>query len=264
MYTRFGAGLVAVVLVVSVLVIPPVDAATAVQTVNVMTQEGVGNCVATQSIFFGVGYAGSGSMAYTVPSDGQYFIGDTTAVHQFGPVDPYSGYWAIVPTTYDPSVPFQTQAFAYGFADDPATPAELTAGQDVLILFVGSGSYNALPLCEAQSFWVDVTATIYREDSTGTDPVSPIPGPDMVAMPEGAVVGAFTADTPLYYAPKPDATTSYTMTAGKTLWVTGMDASGRFYQVVLAGQFLWVPVDTIGPNDDAVWNGEPLPTTIVE
>lgn len=88
-------------------------------------------------------------------------------------------------------------------------------------------------------------------------------GPDMVALPDGSVVGTFTTTTELYYAPNTDAATDTVMEIGKSLWVTGMDASGQFYQVVLSGKFLWVPVGTIGPTYDDVWNGAPLPTTMV-
>ncbi len=96
--------------------------------------------------------------------------------------------------------------------------------------------------------------------ATGTG----LAGPDMVSMPARAVVGTFTQDTPLYYAPAAGATSTYAMSAGQSLWVLGLDASGQFYQVLLSGQLSWVPVGTIGPNYDEVWNGTPLPTTTVQ
>ena len=49
-----------------------------------------------------------------------------------------------------------------------------------------------------------------------------------------------------------------------TLWVYGVDASGSYYKVMLAGKFFWVPVNAMGPNYDDVWNGTPLPTGAVE
>jgi hypothetical protein len=54
------------------------------------------------------------------------------------------------------------------------------------------------------------------------------------------------------------------MEAGKTAYVYGVDASGGFYKVMLSGQFFWVPVNTMGPNFDSVWNGRPLPTNVVD
>lgn len=93
---------------------------------------------------------------------------------------------------------------------------------------------------------------------------SPQPGPDMVPIPDSAVVGKFLAWTPLYYLPHLDAPTDYNMEPGQSLWVFGVDASGQFYQVLLSGKLIWAPVESMGPNYDAVWNGTPLPTTVVE
>jgi hypothetical protein len=95
-------------------------------------------------------------------------------------------------------------------------------------------------------------------------PVLPAPGPDMVSLPATAVVGSFTQTTAGYHKPDFAATTEIVMEEGKTVWVYGVDVSGAFYKVLLSGVFFWVPVDTMGPNFDAVWNGTPLPTGIVE
>ncbi len=92
----------------------------------------------------------------------------------------------------------------------------------------------------------------------------PVPGIDMVAIPAGSVVGTFLTSTPLYYAPDPTAASSTVMDAGKTLWVIGVDKSGQFYKVLLVGKFYWVPINTMGPNYDSVWNGWPLPSQTVE
>lgn len=92
----------------------------------------------------------------------------------------------------------------------------------------------------------------------------PVPGPDLVNLPSGSVVGAFVTSTPAYFAPQAGAATSTVLDAGKTLWVLGVDASGQFYKVVLAGKYFWVPVRSMGPNYDEVWQGTPLPTTVVD
>ena len=92
---------------------------------------------------------------------------------------------------------------------------------------------------------------------------APGPGPDLVPIPDTAVVGSFVQTTPAYFAPQSSAATDTVMEAGKTAWVYGVDASGQFYKVMLAGKFFWVPVSTMGPNYDEVWNGTPLPTTVV-
>lgn len=108
--------------------------------------------------------------------------------------------------------------------------------------------------CEGDVANVTIT---YSDLTTGG------PGPDMVDIPSQAVVGAFVQTTPVYFAPRSDAGTTTTMEAGKTAWVYGIDATGQFYKVMLAGKFFWVPVSTMGPNYDEVWNGTPLPTTVV-
>jgi len=90
------------------------------------------------------------------------------------------------------------------------------------------------------------------------------PGPDMVPLPPTAVVGAFVATTPVYFAPRADAVTTVVMEAGKTVWVFGLDASGQYYKAVISGKYFWVPKATMGPNYDEVWLGRPLPTVVVE
>jgi hypothetical protein len=93
---------------------------------------------------------------------------------------------------------------------------------------------------------------------------APPPGPDMVPIPAGSVVGTFVAGTDLYWLPNMDTATGKEMAAGQSLWVSGLDESGMFYQVLLSGQWFWAPVETLGPTYDDVWNGTPLPTQVVE
>jgi hypothetical protein len=92
------------------------------------------------------------------------------------------------------------------------------------------------------------------------------PGCDVQISLAGAVSGAFTQTTATYWEPSADAMTSppVIIEAGKTYYVFGQDASESYYKVLLQCTFLWVPKDTVGPNYDDVWNGAPLPTTIVE
>lgn len=92
----------------------------------------------------------------------------------------------------------------------------------------------------------------------------PVPGPDMVEIPAGSVVGTFTQDTVLLFEASPTTPTGKMLYAGQSLWVFGLDSSGQYYQVLLSGVLYWVPVGTIGPTYDEVWNGTPLPTTVVE
>ncbi len=89
------------------------------------------------------------------------------------------------------------------------------------------------------------------------------PGPDMVPLPADAVVGIFTANTELLVSPG-GLGSGVVMEAGKTVWVLGVDSTGMYYKVLVSGQAAWVPVGSMGPNFDDVWNGAPLPTTVVD
>ena len=92
-----------------------------------------------------------------------------------------------------------------------------------------------------------------------------LPGCDtQIPIPSTAVVGAFTQTTPVYWAPGKMTDPVVSIEAGKTAWVLGLDATGQYYKIVWVCDLLWVPVNTIGPNYDAVWNGAPLPTGVVE
>jgi hypothetical protein len=77
-----------------------------------------------------------------------------------------------------------------------------------------------------------------------------------------AVVGTFLFDTALQGTPGDNS--PYVVDAGQTAWVLGMDESGMYYKIVWACGYYWVPVGSMGPNFDEVWNGYPLPTTVVK
>jgi hypothetical protein len=85
-----------------------------------------------------------------------------------------------------------------------------------------------------------------------------------VELTDNAAVGAFVWTTDVFWGPDSNNTTGLTFEAGKTAWVLGVDASGEYYQFVWSCNLLWAPVNTLGPNFDDVWNGTPLPTTVVE
>jgi hypothetical protein len=89
-------------------------------------------------------------------------------------------------------------------------------------------------------------------------------GRDLIPLPEGSVVGSFTQTTAAYFEPRTDAASDVVFEVGKTAWVLGVDASGQFYKIAWSGDYLWVPVNTMGPNYDDVWNGTPLPSNVVE
>ena len=84
------------------------------------------------------------------------------------------------------------------------------------------------------------------------------------SLTSGAVVGELKESTVAYYDPSYDAATSTVLEMGKTWWVLGTDESGSWYQLLVSCQPVWVPASVLGPNFDAVWNGHPLPTDVVQ
>jgi hypothetical protein len=83
------------------------------------------------------------------------------------------------------------------------------------------------------------------------------------ALTADAAVGSVVQTTAAYFDPSAGAETTTVLPVGTTWWVLGMDASGAFYKVLVSCAPVWVPVGTMGPNYDEVWNGHPLPTTVV-
>jgi hypothetical protein len=86
----------------------------------------------------------------------------------------------------------------------------------------------------------------------------------LVAIPSQAVMGLFTSNATVYWAPETGAATPLTISAGKTYRVTGQDATGQFRQIILECQFVWVPFNTVGPDPEPLWGSAPLPTTVVK
>ena len=86
----------------------------------------------------------------------------------------------------------------------------------------------------------------------------------VIPLTADAVVGAFVADANAYWAPGKLTSPLATITKDNTAWVLGVDATGQYYKIVWVCQYLWVQVPTMGPNFDKVWNGTPLPTTVVQ
>lgn len=91
-----------------------------------------------------------------------------------------------------------------------------------------------------------------------------VAGCDLQFIPETAVGGTFVTDTPVYFAPGQAVEPPTVIAAGNTAWVLGVDATGQYYKFLWSCDQLWAPVASMGPNYDAVWNGTPLPTVVVE
>jgi len=81
---------------------------------------------------------------------------------------------------------------------------------------------------------------------------------------KNAVVGSFVLPASFYFKPGVAAGSGYGAAPGQTAWVLGVDESGEYYKIAWGCNYLWVLTSTMGPNYDKVWNGAPLPTTVVE
>jgi len=79
-------------------------------------------------------------------------------------------------------------------------------------------------------------------------------------LPSGAVVGSLPNATRAYY--RPGNLSTVTVNPG-TYWVIGVDESGAYYKIMLACQFLWLPIESMQPSYQAPQNGAPLPTNTV-
>ena len=87
-------------------------------------------------------------------------------------------------------------------------------------------------------------------------------GGSCLPLTANAVVGDMPAATQADYAPGQVA--SGVVINPGTYWVLGEDASGKYYKILLACQYLWVPVESMQPSFQAPWQGQPLPTDNVE
>ncbi len=87
-----------------------------------------------------------------------------------------------------------------------------------------------------------------------------------IYIPEGSVMGRFVQTTRVYWAPGQLMTNpALEMPAGKTAIVIGQDATHQYYKFVWGCNYLWAPVETLGPAvGDANWMGRPLPTREVK
>ena len=105
-----------------------------------------------------------------------------------------------------------------------------------------------------------LTDVEYDLPKCGSEP----PAPVCASIPEGAVVGEFTSDAILDWAPGKSTEPNAVVTAGNKAWVLGTDETGQYYQIWWSCQHLWVPVGTMAPAfGDPVWQGMPLPTNNV-
>lgn len=167
----------------------------------------------------------------------------------------------LVAESENPACPVEGNIhFGEGF---PLAQARGIGAASATILAPESGTYS---FC-AGGIWYEspcagalVTLTAY----SGCE-ISVAAGcPALMNMPKTAVVGAFVADARAHWKPGMMLEPEVVLQAGKTAWVLGMDATGAYYKIVWNCDYLWVPVSSMGPNYDGVWNGTPLPTGVVQ
>jgi len=77
-----------------------------------------------------------------------------------------------------------------------------------------------------------------------------------------SVVGELPFRTQAYYEPG-NASPGLFVNPG-TYWVLGVDQNVEYYKIILACEYVWVPVQNMQPNYDAVWQGRALPTDVVD
>lgn len=86
------------------------------------------------------------------------------------------------------------------------------------------------------------------------------PGPACDGAPDGSIGATLLTISDIYYAPDSDATTGQRLEAGRNVRAVGLDNTGAWMQVHYACALVWLPVENLSPNFDAVWRGTPLPT----
>lgn len=144
------------------------------------------------------------------------------------------------------------------YVEDALGPAAVTT-------YDSNGSY-AVPavIGDACADANDTGASFLGASAAPGDTDAAVAGCD-VQMPRtpDAAIGTFVANADTYWSPGNLTDPLVTLPAGKSAWVLGLDANGEFYKIIWSCQLLWVEAGTIGPNFDAVWQGHPLPTTVV-
>ncbi len=200
-----------------------------------------------------------GSYAGTIASGPQYdlYTLDLRANAQISAIvycDPAAPTLDSILTVFFPGSDTSDTSFADVYNDDGGT--QVCGGfRNSVVVFV-------TPVAGVYTFRVDGFGsatgdyTLQISDSTGCVALMP--------LPTTAVVGSFLSDATLYAVPGVAISPTLTIEAGKTAWVTGVDTSGQYYQVMWACSVLWVDRATMGPNYDDVWQGRPLPTNVID
>jgi hypothetical protein len=172
----------------------------------------------------------------------------------------YTGYGMPV----SPGQPEGTVIGSYAYVGETPPSAADTAEFFVLYECSDSGANNVLYSCYGPYGTCPQTA---QQALAWLEPgeEAGLPGCDvLLPIPATAVGGTFVADAPVYWKPGELASPLVTIPAGNSARVLGLDSTGEYYKIIWVCDFVWVPKATLGPNYDAVWNGAPLPTAVVD
>lgn len=153
--------------------------------------------------------------------------------------------------------------------DDPSQTVSGEAAQQLVFTYTFTEIGGSAPGIGIYIYYSDSlleTIDPYTDiDETCVPGAAPVAGcPVLVALPKQSVVGSFVTWADFYYKPGLLTSPVIGVPAGKTAWVAGLDESGEYYKVLWNCTWVWVEKDTMGPNYDKVWNGAPLPTTVVK
>ena len=127
-------------------------------------------------------------------------------------------------------------------------------------------------IAQTQTAQPTATATFTNQPtSTGEPTLTPTatatgiaaPGVCQLIIPVGSVVAALPNGARAYWAPGKLMEPVVFVNPG-SYWVIGQDASGGYYNILIACAFVWVPKDAMTTYSDGVnWFNNPLPTRIV-
>lgn len=150
-----------------------------------------------------------------------------------------------------------------GYSNGSGTPGTFfeLAGSAVNGAFLDGGS-NALVAGSLNSSVAGRYLFQVRGGVVQDVPVQMSSTPCLAVTYSDSVVGDLPLGSPAYYEPGNLAPGVF-INPG-TYWVLGVDESGEYYKIVVSCQYLWVRVGTMQPNFDAVWQGRPLPTRVVD
>ncbi|MCL4238291.1 MAG: hypothetical protein KJ047_08590 [Anaerolineae bacterium] len=163
----------------------------------------------------------------------------------------YGGYGMLV----SPTQPEGTVIGSYAYVGE--TPPSAADTAEFFVLYeCSSGTSNVLDTCYGPYGMCPQTAQQALAITA--------PGCDaLLNIPSTAVGGTFVTDAPVYWAPGELTSPLVTIPAGNSARVIGLDSTGEYYKIIWVCNYVWVPRATLGPNYDAVWNGAPLPTAVV-